>query len=73
MVQESFLKNYLFLFIYGCAGSFCCGVFSSGSEWGLLYSCGFSLRGLLLLRSTDSKAHGLQLWVPVSRAQAQYL
>ena len=34
-------KNYLFVFIFGCArSSFPCRLFSRCSEWGLLSSCG---------------------------------
>ena len=34
-------KNYLFIFIFGCArSSFLCRLFSRCSEWGLVFSCG---------------------------------
>ena len=39
--HSSFLNNFIYLFIWGCAGSsLLCGLFSCCSERGLLSSCG---------------------------------
>ena len=46
------------LLYFGCAGSsLLCRLFSSCGKWGLLSSCGVKV---LLLQSTDSRAHRLQ-------------
>ena len=55
------------LFIYGCVGSLLLrrGLSLAAVSWGYssLWCAGFSLRWLLLLWSTGSRAHGLQeLW-----------
>ena len=53
------------LFIFGHAGSLLlCGLFSSCSEWRLLFIVvlGFLIALLLLLCSMGSRVHGLQLW-----------
>ena len=76
-----FKSIYLFLAVLGLR---CCTqAFSSCSKWGLLFVVvrGFSLRWLLLLRSTGSRCAGFsscgtqaqQLWLAGSRAQAQQL
>ena len=56
-----FFTAFIALFS-GCAGSLLRGLFSSCSEWGLLLVAmpGFSMRRLLLLRSTGSGPSGLQ-------------
>ena len=47
---------FYILFIYGCAGSsLLCKLFSRFKEWGLLF---VAVRGLLLVQSTGSRAHG---------------
>ena len=56
---------FIYLFIFGCAGSsLLCSIFSSFREQGLLSSCGVRASHcddwLLLLLSTGSRAHGLQ-------------
>ena len=55
---------YMNLFIFGCVGSFllCAGFSLVAASRGYSSSqcAGFSLRWLLLLRSTDSRACGLQ-------------
>ena len=59
-----FFKFYLFiyLFIFGCAGSslLCMGfsLVSANGDYSLLRCAGFSLRWLLLLRSTGSRHTG---------------
>ena len=74
-----FLKNvwilFIYLFIFGCAGSSLLHrLLSSCGEQGPLHLpyTGFSLQRLLLLRSMGSRVHRLQwLRLPGSRAQAQ--
>ena len=83
-VNINLKKIYLFLFIFGCVGSlWLCAGFLMGLSRGysLLRWAGFSLRWLLLLRSTGSRHMGFsscgtraqQLWLVGSRAQAQQL
>ena len=81
----TFSFKWFYLFIFGRAGSpLPHGLFSSSGGQGLLSTCrrvGFSLWGLLLFWSMDSRVHRLQqfstwaqqLWLPGSRAQAQQL
>ena len=81
----TFSFKWFYLFIFGRAGSpLPHGLFSSRGGQGLLSTCrrvGFSLWGLLLFWSMDSRVHRLQqfstwaqqLWLPGSRAQAQQL
>ena len=58
-----FVLNFIYLYIFGGAGSLLLR---------RLWCTGFSLPWLLLLRSTGSRAHGLQpLQFPGSGAQAQ--
>ena len=69
---------FMYLFIFGCAGSSLMSRFSSSSsKQGAtlqLWCVGFSFRGLLLLQSYGSRANRLQqLQLPGSRAQAQQL
>ena len=79
-----FLFLHLFyLFIFGCVGSLllCAGLslVAMSRGYSLLWCTGFSLRWLLLLRSTGSRHAGFSscgmrpqlLWLTGSRAQAQ--
>ena len=74
-----FFKFLFVLFILIVLGLCCCSGFSvvaasGGSSW--LQYMGFSLQWLLLLKSTGFSSCGVQgeqLWLPGSRAQAQYL
>ena len=62
--QPNAAMTYAFYLFFGCAGSLLlCWLCSSCGEWGRLSKSqrmGFSLRWLLLLRSTGSRALGFQ-------------
>ena len=81
-----FINKFIYcIYLFSAALGLCCctRAFSSCSEWGLLClrCAGFSLRWLLLLRSTGSRRAGFssygtwaqQLWLAGSRVQAQQL
>ena len=57
------LDRFIYSFLAGLGLPCCAGFFSGCGEWGLLSSCGVRvshLQRLLLLRSSGSRARGLQ-------------
>ena len=71
----SFLNNFIYLFIFGCADLHYCMGFSlvvASGGYSLVVVYGLPVAVLLLLQSVGSRACESQyLWLPGSRAQAQ--